>query len=159
MFVGGAAAAQSTEQEDCTLRVFFENGVHITNQRQNTEIVEFVDGSSKENFVVRGFASNVGDADYNLRLSARRATRVGNVVETQGFGFEIVPFGESGPGAEARRAELYRDDCAAAVLSQNGGSLQTAGGSVNPNVIGAGLLGLVLLGLANGGSSSTSDTQ
>jgi hypothetical protein len=113
---GAASSAQTVQTDGCTLRVFFPNNISTTTSEQNEQIIAFIGGTSSDAFVVRGFASDVGASADNARLSERRAARVGNVVSTAGYRFQPVPLGEAGPDAFARRAEIYRDDCAAAVL-------------------------------------------
>jgi hypothetical protein len=148
------AIAQTTEVEDCTLRVFFPNDVHLVSINQEENIGQFVEGATTDLFAVRGFASDIGATDYNLQLSNRRAVTVGEVIAQEGFDFTTIPLGEAGPGAFARRAEVYRDDCAAALVptAQQQTLLPTR--ALVP------VLGALFLGaLAVGGSSSTSDTQ
>lgn len=156
-----AASAQTVEQDGCVLRVFFNNDVHLTTSQQNAQIVDFVKGASQKTIAVRGFASNAGAAGYNANLSKRRADRVGRVVSTAGYSFQPVALGEAGANAYARRAEIYRDKCAVAILPA-GTVATTTTASAAPalgGLAGAGpalavIVGVAAVAAASGGGNS-----
>ncbi len=158
-----AASAQTVQIEGCTLRVFFQNDVDTTTGQQNAQIVQFIKGSSKKIIAVRGFASNVGAAGYNANLSKRRAVRVGNVVSTAGYSFQPMALGEAGPNAYARRAEIYRDDCATAILppvTASAGSTATAAGlggltGAVPALLVLGAVGVIAAASSNSSANGT----
>jgi hypothetical protein len=154
-----AASAQTVQQDGCVLRVFFNNDVHQTTSKQNAQIVDFVKGSSKKVIAVRGFASNVGATGYNANLSKRRADRVGRVVSTAGYSFQPVALGESGATAYARRAEIYRDKCAVAILPAGTTTAATTTTAGLGGLAGAGpaiavIVGVAAVAAASGGSSN-----
>jgi hypothetical protein len=157
-----AASAGSVETDGCTLRVFFPNDVSATTSQQNAQIVDFVKGSSSDVIAVRGFASNVGATGYNANLSKRRANRVGRVVSTAGYSFQPVAWGEAGATAYARRAEIYRDKCAVAILpagAVTAGTTATTTTAGLGGLAGAGpaiavIVGVAAVAAASGGSSN-----
>lgn len=154
VFASGSASAQTTQIEGCTLQIFFPNNVSLLNATQISEIREFIQGATSDSFAVRGYSSNVGETEYNLQISNDRAINVGAVILQQGFEFQPVPLGEAGQSNFARRAEIYRDNCASEV--EPVGQPETL---LPPRTFIYALGAVVLGALATGGSSSTSDTQ
>ncbi|MCV6585713.1 MAG: OmpA family protein [Marinibacterium sp.] len=153
VIVGTTATAQTVEQSACALKVFFPNDVDAISATQRRHVADFVHGSKEDNIVVRGFASNVGNTDYNLDLSRRRSVTVGDVILDEGISYQPVGLGEAGPGAPARRVEIYRDDCAVAAWAP--------GGAIKPSSAGLAAFGVAALAMAlgsNGGSDSQTAT-
>ncbi|MCV6584339.1 MAG: OmpA family protein [Marinibacterium sp.] len=157
MVAGGASAQVS--QAACTLSVFFPNGISSITAAQSAAVENFVRGAVDPTVVVRGYASEAGAAEANLALSQRRAQTVANAARGSGSSVTAAGEGVAGPGAQARRVEVYRDGCAAPFLDPSvAGALPEvlAGGSVAGNAV-AGVAALVVIGaaLGNNGTSST----
>lgn len=144
--------AQSVQQDACRLSVFFPNGVSGITASQRNAITAFVQGSGDTPLSIVGYASSVGQAAANLRLSQTRASNVEGVVTSAGFGSAAQGQGEAGPGAANRRVDIVRSGCGQVVQRTSGL------GAAAPAAAGGAALLLLLMG-DNSSSSSTSSTS
>ena len=137
--------------EECELQIFFPVNVTALTPTQATAIDEFVVNASTDEFAIRGYASNIGDAQNNVRLSQGRAQSAAAIVQRRGERVSASAFGEAGDGPFFQRADLLREDCAAALIEEAAAAEPSARGAGPLLGVGAGL-GLLLL-LTGGGSS------
>lgn len=78
----------------------FANNSDKLNQASMDEVAELADfmkQNPKSSVVIKGFASNTGNPDYNMQLSQRRAESVAKALETQ-FGIEASRISARGYG-------------------------------------------------------------
>ena len=60
-------------------------------------LAEFMQQNPKSSVIIKGFASNVGNPDYNMQLSQRRAESVAKALETR-FGINANRISAKGYG-------------------------------------------------------------
>lgn len=146
-FATTSVQAQSVQQQDCRLSVYFPINVSTPNASQTTSIINFVRGARTGIIAINGYASDIGSPARNQVLSQARAANVAAVVTSTGAAVAAQGFGESGPGASNQRTDVVRDDCAAEVTDLGPGIFLAPA---------AGLAGLLLmLGDDSGSGSST----
>lgn len=183
VIAGSQAAAQSTQQQNCVLRVFYPNNEFRMTAAQQSAVGAFVQGSAASTVRVIGYASDVGAAARNQTLSDNRARVAAGVVQTANPSVRIEVVrgaGESGAGAANRRVDVLRDRCArqpiqAAGVAGAAGAVGAAGAGAGAGLglgLGAGLGAVgaaagaaVILGViaaagngGDGGSAATTTT-
>lgn len=98
-----------TEQEERELRILFANDSYEINPifaNQIQTMAEFMKRYQSASIQIQGYASKVGDPEYNLELSKKRA----NAVQDQLLSYEIDPDRVAIVGYGEDRLEADGDD-------------------------------------------------